>query len=125
MTGEHRTESRDRTSPWAYVVAGLIAAVTFLGGIALVPDDEPALRSALLGVLTLAGTAAVGKFLGARIEGVRDDVTDVHAQVNGRMTQLIAALRSAERRAAVAEARIGDVSRETSTSPDDPGRPEL
>jgi hypothetical protein len=112
VTGEHRTPPRDRINPWAFVGGGIVAAATFLGGVALVPDDDPGLRSAMLGVLIVAGTAAVGKFLGGRVDGVREDVADVRTQVNGRMTQLIEALRDAERRAAIAEARV-DVSRET------------
>lgn len=108
-------------SPWAFTLFGLGACGAFLGTLALIPPEEPELRTALVGVLVAAGYASISRWIGSRVDEVHDQVTQTNAQigdvaekVNGRMSELIEALRDAERRAAEAttrEARL--VSRET------------
>ncbi len=104
-------------SAWAFSLFGLGACGAFLGTLALIPPDEPELRTALVGVLVAAGYASISRWIGSRVEEVHQQVTsareqldDVGQKVNGRMSELIEALRDAERRAARAEQRV---SRET------------
>ena len=112
-----------RTSSWAFVVSGLGACGAFLGALALVPADQPELRTALVGVLVAAGYASISRWIGSRVEDVHEKVTAANRQlaevgdkVNGRMSELIEALRDAEQRAARAEYRADRmVSRETRT----------
>ena len=106
-------------SAWAFSLFGLGACGAFLGTLALIPPDQPELRTALVGVLVAAGYASISRWIGSRVEDVHQQVTEANAtlaevgdKVNGRMSELIAALQDAERRAARAEQRM--VSRETS-----------
>lgn len=107
-----------RSITWPIVGVAAVSGGVFLGAIALTPADQPELRSALIGVLVTTTAAATTRYLGPRVERIESQVVDANAKldevgekVNGRITQLIEALRAAERRAALAEA---DVSRETS-----------
>ncbi len=106
-------------SAWAFSLFGLGACGAFLGTLALIPPEQPELRTALVGVLVAAGYASISRWIGSRVEDVHQEVAQANAalaevgdKVNGRMSELIEALRDAERRAAVAEQRM--VSRETS-----------
>lgn len=110
------------SSAWAFSLFGLGACGAFLGTLALIPPEEPELRTALVGVLIAAGYASISRWIGSRVEDVHaqttetnERLTDVAEKVNGRMSELIAALQEAERRATAAEAREARmVSRETS-----------
>jgi hypothetical protein len=80
--------------PWQYVVLAMVASGFFLGVFALVPDDQPEMRTALLGLLTLAGQAAVARWI-----------------VGHHKSEVDAAMRKAQR---MMNRRQHDVSRETS-----------
>ena len=102
------TSSPMRSSPWAYVALAAITAAFLLGIFVLIPDDEPQMRTALLGVVLLAAHGAIGRWLSK-------DVKKVDQKVNGRMSQMIEALQQAQRENAELRAQL--VSRETSRRP--------
>lgn len=72
-------------NPWLYFAFAALAAGTFIGLIMVIPDDEPAMRTALLGLVVLAGQAAIARWIGE----VRRGQADIAEKVNGRMSQLI------------------------------------
>jgi hypothetical protein len=81
----------NRGLTWPMVaLAGLVLA--FLVGIfALIPDDEPAGRTALLGAITAASAAVTTWVTTRRVGEVREQVEAVKRDVDGRMSQLIEA----------------------------------
>lgn len=106
MSTPHRA-----SSVWHYVALAAILAAFFLGIFALIPEEQPEGRTALLGVLVFACTAATTRFLGARVKAV-------DTKVNGRITQLIDVANEAKADAKAANARADRaeeraVSRET------------
>lgn len=108
---------QQRPTVWQYIVLAALGAGFFLGLFLLVPD-QPQGRMALLGLVILAGQGAVAKFLTGRVSDVHDSVDVVDQKVNGRMTELIAALNRAHQLIAGMQAKqANDVSRETSSAP--------
>lgn len=66
---------------WQYVVLAALAAGFFLGIFVLIPDDQPTMRSGLIGLLVALGNAVILHFL-----------SGVKKQVNGRMSKLLGEL---------------------------------
>jgi hypothetical protein len=72
------------------MVAMLGLVLAFLVGIfALIPDGEPAGRTALLGVITVAASALTTFVTSRNVARVAEKVDEVDKKVNGRMSQLI------------------------------------
>lgn len=109
---------------WQYVALAGLGGGFFLGLFVVIPDSQPQMRTALLGLVLLAGQAAVLRFLHGRVSDVSDQVSDVGDQVstvdekvNGRMSQILIALRQAHMTIAAQQAQLRDVSRETPPAP--------
>lgn len=69
--------------PWQYVALAVVGSSFFLGVFALVPDDQPDMRTALLGLLTLAGQAAVARWIVGHVHHVsRETKRDVSRETS-------------------------------------------
>lgn len=94
---------------WPFVALAGLGGGFFLGLYALIPSDQPEGRTALLGIVTLAGNAVVGAVahrINSKVKTVDTKLADVQDKVNGRMSELIAKTQPA-----------ADVSRETESAP--------
>jgi hypothetical protein len=96
--------TRRRTNLWAGVVLAAIGAVFCLVLFVVIPDDEPQLRMALLGLVVLAGQGAVVRFLTGHI-----------SRETRRSRGTVS--RETRRGRDVSRETSGDVSRETSRRP--------
>ena len=65
-----------------YVGLALVAAGFVLGLFALVPDDQPEMRTAIMGLLMLAGQAAVARWIVGHVYKSGDVSRETSAQVS-------------------------------------------
>ena len=93
--------------PWQYVALAVVGAAFFLGVFALIPADQPELRTALLGVLVLAGQSAVARWI---VGQVSSDLTDKTERAVRRLEVRLARI---ERHVGVSRETWPDVPRET------------
>ncbi len=94
-------------------VLSALGAAFYLILFALIPNEHPEWRTALIGALVLACAAATTKFLGSRVK-------TVERQTNGNLTAAVARAEAAELRAAQLVLEVRDliaVSRETESTP--------
>ncbi len=68
---------------WPVVVLAAIAVAGFVAIFALIPDNEPAGRSGMLGFISLAGNAVVVWFTSQRTNELRDQVADLRRKLGG------------------------------------------
>jgi hypothetical protein len=85
------------------VVLVLIGVAGFVGIFALIPDDEPESRSALLSVITVTASGILAWVVNRKVNAVQDDVSAVGREVgtvkrlvNGNTARLIDKLPAGE-----------------------------
>jgi len=76
--------TRRHPSLWPTVALTAIGLGFCLGLFVLIPDDEPQMRWALLGVLTLAGQGVVAKFLTAHVSRETRRLANVSRETSRR-----------------------------------------
>lgn len=100
--------TRKHPSLWPTVALTAIAALFCLGLFVIIPDDEPQMRMALLGVVVLAGNGVVARFVTGHVSRETRRMANVSRETSTRGRR--------RRRKPRGRGRP-DVSRETSTTP--------
>lgn len=93
--------------PWQYVALAVVGAAFFLGVLALIPADQPELRTGLLGLLVLAGQSAVARWIVGKVS------SDMNDKADKAIRRIEVRLARIERQVGVSRETWADVSRET------------
>lgn len=92
-----------KSFPWQYVALAVVVGAFFLGVFALIPPSQAEMRTALLGVLVLAGQSAVARWIVGQVSDKAEREID---RLDRRLSRI-------ERHVGVSRETWADVSRET------------